>query len=236
MEPVIVKVGKHHHTCCQLFGDAIFYTHTWRGEEIVCNFAFSSFVFCFFCNFICSTKIKFVFVAIVTSFPKHNCIFLSLTITWRCLGHCCPPQVAFANCHVLSCVDVCSKTYYLGLYRHSQWQPLGCIILWNKLQVSLSILTSWCRLVLHRYGRFLRMASSLPCLSQWWFWRATQSALASSHGIQQPAMSSSVQVVALAALYFFTLPRACNHMTPHLKIGGRQNNLKEVGRITSDTS
>lgn len=48
--------------------------------------------------------------------------------------------------------------------------------------------------VLYRCGRFLRMASSLPCLSQWWYWRATPSVWGSSHGTQQLAMSFLVQV------------------------------------------
>lgn len=50
---------------------------------------------------------------------------------------------------------------------------------------------------LHRCGRFLRMALSLPCQSQSWYWRATPSVLASSHGTQQHATSFLVQVRAL---------------------------------------
>ncbi len=55
--------------------------------------------------------------------------------------------------------------------------------------------------VLHRCGRFLRMASSLPCRSRWWYWRATPSVLASSHGTQQHATSSLVQVRALSVSF-----------------------------------
>lgn len=87
------------------------------------------------------------------------------------LSCCCHPQVWSGN-YKFCCA--CTK------------------VLWGFFLFSLPDL---CPVdVLYRCGRFLRMASSLPCLSRWWCWRATPSVLASSHGTQQLAMSFLVQV------------------------------------------
>lgn len=51
-----------------------------------------------------------------------------------------------------------------------------------------------------RFGRFLRMALWLQWLSQWWYWRATPSALALSHGTRLHATSFLVQVSAVRVL------------------------------------